>query len=403
MFLELCIAILLGCIAGVITGVTPGLHINLVAVILFGLSPLLLGYSNVIVIAGFIISMSITHTFTDFISSVYLGAPADDTALSVLPGHRMLLEGIGHEAVKLTVIGSLLALIIAIMLVPGFLIIVPMIFEGVKEYVGWILILIVAFMIARGKDWNERFWMLFTYSMSGILGIIVFSIPNLKDPLLPMFSGLFGISALLHSLSQKISLPTQRDTDMVKVSKIDLSKSVASSVVSGSLVSIFPGLGPAQAAVLGSQLVGKINSYGFLIMVGGINTVSMIMSLITLYTIEKARNGSIVIVQKLVHTIDISTFVLFVVIALISGCIAAVIALKVSKAFSRLINMVNYRLLSVIIIFFVLGLVVYFTGWIGLAVVIVSTAIGIVPVVLDTNRSALMGCLLMPIILYYLL
>src|SRR3989338_3858742 len=205
MLLEILLAIALGCIMGVITGLTPGLHINLVAVILFGISPLLLGYTSIIIIAGFIISMSITHTFTDFISSVYLGAPADDTALSVLPGHRMLLEGIGHEAVKLTVIGSLLALIIAIMLVPGFLIIVPMIFEGVKEYVGWILILIVLFMIARGKDWNERFWMLFTYSMSGILGIIVFSIPNLKDPLLPMFSGLFGISALLHSLSQKIS------------------------------------------------------------------------------------------------------------------------------------------------------------------------------------------------------
>ena len=128
MFLELIVAILLGVSVGVVTGLTPGLHINLVALILFNLSPFLLGFTNIIVLSSFIISMSITHTFTDFISSTYLGAPADDTALAVLPAHRMLLEGMGHEAVKLTVIGSLLCLIISIILTPVLVIAVPIIF-----------------------------------------------------------------------------------------------------------------------------------------------------------------------------------------------------------------------------------------------------------------------------------
>ena len=95
-FFEITIAILLGCIAGVITGLTPGLHINLVALILFSISPFLLGYTNVIAVASFIIAMSITHTFADFISATYLGAPADDTALAVLPAHRLLLKGMRH-------------------------------------------------------------------------------------------------------------------------------------------------------------------------------------------------------------------------------------------------------------------------------------------------------------------
>ena len=99
MFLEITIAIILGCLFGVLTGITPGLHINLVALILFGMSPLLLGYTNIIPVASFIIAMSITHTFTDFISATYIGAPSDDTALAVLPAHRLLLEGMGHEAV----------------------------------------------------------------------------------------------------------------------------------------------------------------------------------------------------------------------------------------------------------------------------------------------------------------
>ena len=106
MFFEILIAVFLGCLMGVVTGLTPGLQINLVALILFSISPFLLGCTNVIAVASFIIAMSITHTFTDFISATYLGAPADDTALAVLPAHRLLLDGMGHEAVKLTVIGS---------------------------------------------------------------------------------------------------------------------------------------------------------------------------------------------------------------------------------------------------------------------------------------------------------
>ena len=286
MFLEIAIAIFLGCLAGVVTGLTPGLHINLVALMLFSVSPILLGYTNVVAVASFIIAMSITHTFTDFISATYLGAPADDTALAVLPAHRLLLEGRGHEAIRLTVIGSLLCLIITIALSPLLIAVVPLIFESLKNYVGWILLGVIILMIFREATLDKKFWAFAVVALSGILGLIVFNMPNLKDPLLPMLSGLFGVSVLLLSLTQEVSLPVQRATEAVKVKLSDMLKALGSGVFSGSLVSIFPGLGPAQAAVLASQLVGKLEVYGYLILVGGINTVSMILSLITLFTIE---------------------------------------------------------------------------------------------------------------------
>ena len=201
MFSEILIAIFLGCLMGVITGLTPGLHINLVALILLSVSPFLLGYTNVIVVASFIIAMSITHTFTDFISATYLGAPADDTALAVLPAHRLLLKGMGHEAVKLTVIGSLLCLILTIILSPLLIFAVPKIFNYLKNYIGWILLGIVVFMVLREESLDKKFWAFVVVALSGILGLIVLNMPNLKDPLLPMLSGLFGVSVLLLSLT----------------------------------------------------------------------------------------------------------------------------------------------------------------------------------------------------------
>ena len=403
MLAEIVVAILLGCLMGVISGITPGLHINLVALILFSISPFLLGYTNVIAVASFIIAMSITHTFTDFISATYLGAPSDDTALTVLPAHRMLLEGMGHEAVKLTVIGSLLCLIITVILSPLLVIIVPIIFSYLKNYIGWLLLSVVVFMILREKSINKKFLAFVVVALSGILGLAVFNIPNLKDPLLPMLSGLFGVSVLLLSLTQKVTLPIQRTTEMIKLKVRDTAKALGSGVFSGSLVSIFPGLGPAQAAVLGGQLVGKIDVFSYLILVGGINTVSMILSLITLFTIEKARNGSIIVVQQLLQSIDFNALVLFLAVALIAGGIATFLTLYVSKIFSSIMNRLNYAMLSIIIIAFIGLMVLYFSGVIGLLILAVATFIGLVPNIAEVSRSNSMACLLIPIILVNLL
>mgnify|MGYP001612073178 CR=1 FL=1 len=399
MFIEIIIAIFLGCLAGVITGLTPGLHINLVALILFSISPILLGYTNVIAVASFIIAMSITHTFTDFISATYLGAPADDTALAVLPAHRLLLEGMGHEAVRLTVIGSLLCLIITIILSPLLIIAVPIIFAYLKNYIGWILLAVVIFMILREENLNKKFWAFIVVALSGILGLIVFNVPNLKDPLLPMLSGLFGVSVLLLSLTQKVVLPIQRTTEMIKVKTKDVLKALGSGVFSGSLVSIFPGLGPAQAGVLSSQIAGKINVFGYLIMVGGINTVSMILSLITLFTIEKARNGSIIVVQQLLQNIDLNSLILFLSVALIAGGIAAFLTLNISKIFSSVMNKLNYSMVSILIIAFVAAMVLYFSGIVGFLILAIATSIGLIPNIVDVSRSNSMACLLVPIIL----
>lgn len=84
MLIEVLLALLLGVTAGTITGLFPGIHINLVALMLFIYSSWLLGFTTPIILAVFIVAMSITHVFLDFIPSIFLGAPEEATALSVL-------------------------------------------------------------------------------------------------------------------------------------------------------------------------------------------------------------------------------------------------------------------------------------------------------------------------------
>lgn len=402
MFWEIFLAILIGSCFGIITGITPGVHINLVAALLLSISPILMKYFNPIFLISIIIAMSIVHTFLDFIPSCYLGAPDENTAMAILPTHALLLQGKGFEAVKLATIGSFLGLITTLCLLPVMLIAVPWIFENLENYIGLILLLVVLFLILKEPNIKKKLWAFFMFAISGVMGILVFGM-NMKDPLFPMLSGLFGVSMLITSISQKVKIPEQRITNDLEISKIELFKSIFAGTFSGSLVSIFPGMGPAQAAILGSTLVGKTREYMYIVLIGAIGTVSMVFSLITLYTIDKARNGSILVVQKLIGQIDFSMFLLIMTIALIAGAIGVFLTMFFARIFSKVISKVNYAILCISIIIFVSALVFYFTGFLGLFVLCLASAIGIIPGLVNVGRNHAMGCLLLPVILYFVL
>ena len=297
LLIELLIAVFLGLVAGCVTGLIPGIHINLVSLLIVSFSVYLLDFISFPSLGVFIIAMAITHTFLDVLPAVFLGAPDADTALGVLPGHQLLLKGMGYEAIKLTVIGSLLSLIIASLLFPLFILIVPKAYSSLQPFIGIILIVIVVIMLLMEKGLDKKFWAFFVFMAAGILGILTLTMPNLHQPLFPLLSGLFGVSMLVVSLFQKTEIPKQRITDTIEISKSENVRALGAGVFSGSFVSFFPGLGPAQAAILGSSLIGKIQNYTFLILIGSINTVNMLVSLVSLYTIDKARNGAVLAIR----------------------------------------------------------------------------------------------------------
>ncbi len=400
MFIEILLAILLGISFGIITGLTPGIHINLVAVTLLTLSPIFLQYTNILSLAVFIIAMSVTHSFLDPIPSIFLGAPDSDTALGVLPGHRYLIKGYGLMAVKLTLIGSFGALILSILLYPILIPVVVYIYPLIENYIAYILIVIILFMILRDK---KRLWALCVFLLSGTLGIIVLTWPNLSNPLFPMLSGLFGISTLAYSIKDNSSIPEQKVQQDIKLDKKITIKALLSGQFSGFLTAVLPGVGAATAAVISLQITKNLGDKGFMILMGSINTVNFILSILTLQTLNKARNGSIVVVKELITNISINHILVFLSAVAISGGLAVFLTLLIGKSFSKIITLVNYRKLVTSIIFFIILLTIILTGWKGILVLIVSTALGLIPAIVKVARVHAMGCLLLPVLMFFLL
>jgi len=400
MFIEILIAVALGITAGIFTGLIPGIHINLISVLLLSFSPILLQYTNIISLCCFIIAMSVTHSFLDSIPSIFLGAPDSDMALGVLPGHRYLLKGLGLTAVKLTIVGSFGALLLSILFFPLLIPLVKFGYPLIEGYIGLILIAVVVFMIMRDR---KRIWAFFVFLTAGVLGLIVLNMPNFENPLFPLFSGLFGISTLIISLQNNESIPKQMKKQYVRVKTSRVFKALFSGGFSGFITAVMPGLGASTAAVISMQITKNLKEDGFMILMGSINTFNFILSMVTLYVLDKARNGSIIVIQKLVDAITISHIVIFLCAVLIAGSLSVFLALILAKAFSKIVSVVSYRKMVFSVIFLISSLVLVLTGPLGLLILIISTAVGIIPPTVNISRTHAMGCLLLPVILYFIL
>ncbi|MEK6907638.1 MAG: tripartite tricarboxylate transporter permease [Nanoarchaeota archaeon] len=399
MLIEILIAILIGCFLGIITGLTPGIHINLVSVIILSLAPFLSQYISILTLAIVIIAMSVTHTFLDALPSIFLGAPDSGMELSVLPGHKLLLEGRGYEAVVLTAIGSLFAVILMVAFAPIGLPFIKIIYPIIQKYIPYILIFFSILLIYRER--KSRSLALIIFLLAGILGIITLNL-QLSQPLFPLLSGLFGTSILLTSIFQKTKIPEQKITE-VKLKKKEISSSMGAGFAASFLVGLLPGLGSSQAAIVATSGQKKIKPEKFLVIVGGINTFVMIVSFLALYSIDKARSGSVVVISKLLENFTINHLILFLAVSLIAAGIATWLTLKFAKIFSNIMGKINYNKLCIFIVVLITVLVTILTDWLGLLVLIVSTSIGLIPNLAGIGKNHLMGCLILPVILFFLL
>src|SRR3989344_2680504 len=401
MFLEFIIALILGIITGTLTGLFPGIHINLVATLLTAS----LGFFTsmnipLIALAIFVTAMSITHTFLDFIPSIFLGAPEEDSFLSILPGHQMLKEGNAHEAFVITIYGSITALIIILLFSPIYIYFLPSIFSIAKIAIPFILIFISLYLIFREE---KPFISFIVFSLAGLLGFLTFNLP-VKEPLMPLLSGLFGLSALIISLKTNSKIPKQhiKPLKRIKMPKKEFFKALIALIISSPLVAFLPAISSGHSATIGSEIIPQ-GRKGFLFLVGATNTIIMGLSFITVYSIGKARSGSAAAIHEILKSFSQSDLILILSAILISGVLAAIIGIQVSKLCAKNISKINYALLTMITLTIIIAINIIFSNSLGILILVISTSLGIFAITSESRRINLMGALIIPAILYYLL
>ena len=395
--LDLLLSLLIGIVFGIVAGLLPGLHPNNTIPIILGMSFLFGPLATAVIL----VTSGVSNSFINFIPSILLGAPEDSTALGVLPGHKLLMEGRGYEAIKLCVIGSLGGVLFSVLTLPLFIFIIPPVYELIRPHVHWLLVAVIGYMVLSEKGKNKSIG-LSVFLLSGFLGLIVLN--NFADSaLFPLLTGLFGLPMLLMSIFQKTSLPEKFSYDEKKMERKNILSCVSIGSLGGIIAGLLPGLGATQSTMLTQNAFGRKDGDGreFLISIGAITTCDIVYSILALWLISNPRSGIAVGVSKLLEVGPKETMI-FVSLIVISAGVAALLTLKMTKISLRFLRKVDYQKLCLYTTIFLFALTVIFSGLVGILILVVSVAVGLIPNYLNIRRTYAMGCLILPCILFFM-
>jgi putative membrane protein len=443
-FLLLILFCIAGVFLGIITGLLPGLHVNNVALLLLSFSSSIVAICSplftygisapfiLLLIAGFMISVSVSHSFHDTIPTTFIGAPEEETALSVLPAHTLLLKGEGYKAVALAALGSYGAILFcfALLYPLRFLLGPPLaLYDVIKEIMLWVLLSIVLLMISTEKTRITEFgssgkipsllgmlFAAFVFILSGMFGLIIFEV-HLTSPiglpapvLFPALAGLFGIPPLLTSLFTKPTIPKQKIEPLTQnnIEKKSSIISILTGSTAGIFVSLIPGLTTATGTVLAMNLRQKSSHEQTIVTLSAVNTAATFSVTMMLFLIQRARSGVTLAVKDIIpiEPWDSSTMpfelLYLLMFLLLSGALSFFLTLFIGRLFAEKFHIIPYQKLVAFTLLFVCVLIILFTGLYGLVVLAVATSIGFLPLSWGVRRSHCMGVLLIPIILYFL-
>ncbi len=388
---------LLGTFLGFIAGLVPGIHSNTFASLTLIYSS---KFSNP---AAIIISSSIAYTIANILPTVLLGVPDEETAIAVHPANQMVLEGRGFEAVTISAVSSFLAVVISFLLYPAVWFL-GVNYSAVTSFIPVALIAISALLILteRGEEfggrysaWRKRFYALLVFTVSGFTGIVAFQVSEyVTDPLgsilLPLLTGLFGVPILLQTTGGRI--PQQR----VRFRLPD-SNAVSAGTVAGFLVSLFPGVSSGVATVLST--VGIRGREEYVAAVSAANSANAVLCFFMLISASRTRSGA---AEALKQLGAFPSLFEIVAISTLSALVALPLTLAVAKVAFSHITRLQFSKISLAVLAFLIALTYILTGFMGVMILFVSSVIGMSAPLLGVRRVNCMGCLIIPVLLYYL-
>ncbi|WP_297507663.1 tripartite tricarboxylate transporter permease [Thermococcus sp.] len=365
---------LLGIITGTLSGITPGIHVNTLALMV----------RNSIPSAVTLFAMGLTHTFLDVFPSTFLGVPDEGSALSVLPAHRLVLRGRGMEVIRIAILSSVLAVLLSIPMIPLYTLLAPLYTPKAGKV---IILLLSALLIATERDKVSAFLI---YLLSGFLGLLLLS-GSLREPLYHLLTGLFGVPALLAGLSGEKAITPGRAELLIARSRLVLFSLIGTTL--GMVASLVPAFTASQAALIGTFISRDERS--FLTVVYSVNTANFLFSTVNYLQTGRVRNG----IVAMMPPVGLSYLPAFLLVALLTSVTVLLYGEPLSRLLAGLISRVPYRLINGTVLLFLFILSIAFDGLQGLLALTASSMIGYLTLELGVKRTNCMGALMLPLIL----
>ncbi|MBI5159128.1 tripartite tricarboxylate transporter permease [Candidatus Micrarchaeota archaeon] len=386
------LAIVFGIILGVFAGLVPGIHTNTLSTILTQTS----FETEFLAIA--IVAMAGAHAILEFIPAIFLLIPDSNTVVTLLPGHRMLMEGKGMRALKTCVYSALIALIASTLLLPASLAFFPKASEAIQPFLLPVMLTATALLLASEREPKKIIQATAVFLLAGTLGFIVLNHSLVKkDELFALFAGLFAFAGIITSTTTQQQTPKQ--TDETNPS-IKLLPTILAGVALGMLADLLPGMStPAQIAVFASFAI-TLDTEKFLALTSAIGVSHLVFAFVSALTTGKARVGTLVAVENLLGEITATQMLMLIAVLAISIAISIILTLLLAKKIVETLEKIPSLQLNALIFTYILALVFLICGPTGLLVAATATSIGLLPPLIGVKRTHLMGAIILPTLAY---
>ncbi len=413
--------VLLGTLTGSVLALVPALHIYNVAgfVLLWRLAhPNAVSPDN---LAMLFMGLVVGYAFCNTIPCLFFSVPDDSTIFVVLPGQRYLLEGRGYEAALLTGLGGLGGIAFLLLIAPLAPLILPPLRSLTQPHLHWMLGLVIVFMlmsewpraVQRGTPWQRFFgaWRglaagLLTFLLSGVLGFVLMYRSPIPvgvafQNLLPAFTGLFAIPALIVNLLTAGRFPRQHLGDSVDAPPGLVARGVAAGSLGGMFAAFFPVVTGGIGGFLAGHATAQRDPRVFIISQGTNKVVYYVGAYLLFFmpNLHLTRGGMAPMVNALFTAYTPTTYSTAVAALALSGALAFFLLQFFSRWAAKGITRISQRLLAAGTLVILTAVVGALTGWGGLAVAGVASGIGLIPILWGSRRMNCLGVLLLPITL----
>jgi putative membrane protein len=401
----------LGVGLGTVTGLVPGLHVNSVAFVLVGVAPGVGGPDAAV--AAAILAAGVVHTFLSIVPGLVLGVPDAATAPGVLPGHRLVLAGRGREAIRLSAVGSGVALVAAVAVALPLSRAVAAGREWLLAGLPVLLAAIAGLLILAEPTRRARLGGAVCLAVATGFGLLVLDLPasgplspaGSASVLAPVFGGLFGAPILLDALDARGAIPAQHGTDL-GLSPPAVLRAALSGVGGGTLVGYLPGVSAGVAAVLalggagGSGPAGQGSDRAYVVATSAADTATAVFAVASLAVLGAPRSGVTVAVDTLGGDAGagLGLVGMLLVLVLAAG-VGIVLLVTVGDRYLGVVRRLPRRPLVVGVLGLLVALAVGFAGAVGGAVFCLAAVVGLLPPRVGARRVHLMGVLIGPVAL----
>jgi putative membrane protein len=385
-----------GVLLGTISGLTPGLHANNFALLLASIAPGIPGPPTLVGAA--MLAAGVVHTFLDVVPALALGVPDAAMAVTALPGHRLVIGGRGREALRLSALGSGLAVLFAAPLAVPVTAAMVRLYPVIRPRMGVVLAAVAVYLIATEGSKRARIGAAMTFALSATLGFLTLDLDpaaplSAGGMLAPLFAGLFGAPVLIDAMDGE-GVPPQADPG-IAIERRAVALIALAGALAGAAVGYLPGVSSAIAAVIAlAALPASTGDRGFVVATSGVNTANLIFALFALVALGAPRTGVLVAVNKAEVPLNLPLFLAVVVCA---GAVGFVLVTVVGDRYLRVVGRTDYTKLSVGVLGGLVCISYLFGGGPGVAAFVAASAIGLLPPRVRARRVHCMGVLMGPL------